>query len=619
MTKWKKSVSALLSAALLASLLGTVAAPAVLAADNSSVLDCTVALDTTVCSQVADGASTVTLAGAPVDTDSGTVGIQQPANGFKLVVTLDNNTFLSEVGGWILASDNKSATFAFDGTNNLSASDTLTIKAPSAAGTTTATAVLQSAPHPTTGIVTTTSFGNVGITWVASANLNVSEANSVVKIVGPGATCALSGSTFTETAVASAPASPTLTNVATLCVLVKTAAGTVVSSGSVSATISPVGLLGAGSQVASATISGTGVASIPILSSGVAGVASITISVTSNGVTTTFAPKTFTFTGSLAKFELTNVRYAFLRGAAIPANTVIAQIKATDAAGNELACNTAWVAKETGTALLGGALSVSASFDVDGDGTNDCTVIHAGGTPATAGSTTVVVQNAASGPTVVSNAVTFNVVTAPTTMTVTFDKSVVAPGGLAKALVTLKDSAGRPAADGISINAFANSGLVISSAGTNTATTKNGIATFTYIAPNTSGVATVTAFDTVNSLTASGSITVGAVATAGAASALGVTTTGPFSTTTKVQAVRRYVTFRFELGAAAAGKTVTILGATKSSSGVWSSFTTLTSRVANSSGTVYYYSRQNSATWKSFRATSSDTGVITPARQARWR
>ncbi len=618
MTHWKKAVSAITSAALLASLLGTVAAPAVLAAaDNSSVLDCSVALDTTACSQVADGASIVTLAGAAVDTDSGTVGIQPPANGYKLVVTLDNNTFSAASANWVLSSDKKSASFAFNGTNNTASTDTLTITAPSAAGTTTASASLQSPPSPTTGLVTTTSYGSLTVTWVASANLNVSEANSRVKIVGPAGTCAVASGEFTETAVASASATPTLTNVATLCVLVKTAAGTTVTSGSVSATISPVGLLGAGSQVASASINASGVASILIKSSGVAGSASIAISVTVNSVTTTFAAKTFTFTGSLAKFTLSNIKYAFAKGAPIAGGTAIALITPTDAAGNVLACDTGWVAKETGTALLA-ALTVANTHDIDADGVNDCTVDVAAVTPATAGSTTVIVQNAATGPTVVSNAVTFYVSTAPTTIAVTFDKSVVAPGGIAAVSVTLKDTAGRPAADGTAVTAFANAGNVIASNATAATTTKNGIAKYTFIAPNTTGVATVTAFQTDEGLVGSGSITVGAAIGAAASSALGVTTVGPFSTTTKVPAIGKYVTFKFELGAAAAGKTITILSATKSSSGVWSSFTTLTARVANSSGVVYYYSRQFSATWKSFRATSSDTGVITPARQARW-
>ena len=93
---------------------------------------------------------------------------------------------------------------------------------------------------------------------------------------------------------------------------------------------------------------------------------------------------------------------------------------------------------------------------------------------------------------------------------------------------------------------------------------------------------------------------IGGQPTAAAASRLGVTQTGAFSTSTKVAKVNKYVTFRFDFGVAAAGKTIQILGATKTGND-WSAFANVTSRVANASGVVYYYIRQGSATWKSYR------------------
>ena len=102
-----------------------------------------------------------------------------------------------------------------------------------------------------------------------------------------------------------------------------------------------------------------------------------------------------------------------------------------------------------------------------------------------------------------------------------------------------------------------------------------------------------------------------------AATRLGVTQVGAFTTSTKVQTVRKYVTYRFDFGVAAAGKTFEIWGATKTGND-WSAFTKVTARVANASGVVYYYIRQNSATWKSYRAFWSEAGRWTPARQARW-
>jgi hypothetical protein len=111
---------------------------------------------------------------------------------------------------------------------------------------------------------------------------------------------------------------------------------------------------------------------------------------------------------------------------------------------------------------------------------------------------------------------------------------------------------------------------------------------------------------------------IGAQPSAAVASRLGVTQTGAFTTSTKVAALNKYVTFRFDFGVAAAGKTVQILGATKTGND-WSPFANVTSRVANASGVVYYYIRQSAATWKSYRAYWAAAGIMTAGGQARWR
>jgi hypothetical protein len=110
---------------------------------------------------------------------------------------------------------------------------------------------------------------------------------------------------------------------------------------------------------------------------------------------------------------------------------------------------------------------------------------------------------------------------------------------------------------------------------------------------------------------------IGGQPAATAATRLGVTQTGAFTTSTKVTTVNKYVTYRFDFGVAAAGKLVQIQGATKTGND-WSAFTATTSRVANASGVVYYYTRSASAAWKSFRAWYSAGGITTPARQSRW-
>jgi hypothetical protein len=113
--------------------------------------------------------------------------------------------------------------------------------------------------------------------------------------------------------------------------------------------------------------------------------------------------------------------------------------------------------------------------------------------------------------------------------------------------------------------------------------------------------------------------TVGLPATISADSALGVTQTGPFSTTTKVQALGKYVTFRFQGGSAMAGQTVEVWGAVKNPDGSWGPFTLWTKRVANSSGTVFYYYRSSTAKWISVRVKLPTPATWSPARQARWR
>jgi hypothetical protein len=102
-----------------------------------------------------------------------------------------------------------------------------------------------------------------------------------------------------------------------------------------------------------------------------------------------------------------------------------------------------------------------------------------------------------------------------------------------------------------------------------------------------------------------------------AATRLGVTQVGAFTTSTKVQTVGKYVTYRLDFGIAAAGQAVQIWGATKTGND-WSGFSVITTRTANASGVVYYYIRQNAATWKSYRGKWVSANSFTPARQARW-
>jgi len=100
-----------------------------------------------------------------------------------------------------------------------------------------------------------------------------------------------------------------------------------------------------------------------------------------------------------------------------------------------------------------------------------------------------------------------------------------------------------------------------------------------------------------------------------AASAAGLTTSGPFSTATKIVKLHKYVSVEFSFGAANAGKTVIIEGAAKTN-GVWSAFSRLTLRIADSNGNVFWHYRSASVAWLS--AYGNLGGVHTNSVQARW-
>jgi hypothetical protein len=600
-----------LAGALAGSLLATLASPvfATSGPDQTAFLDCGVAADTTSCSQIADGISTVTLQG-----DNGanaTVGHGLVAPGDSLYIQLVGGGTIISVGGskFTLAGGAVSYTNTTNGNVQLSPSDTITIRGPSAPGTSTVNVYYITGANGTAALE-----GTLTITWTATSGLVVSEGNSTVAI-RPWNTNILTSCSGANT-ISSASASPAATDVAALCLTLKDANGTALPNGiSVAVTITPVGLVSAngttyGQTVSGATSGGTGTANFAIRSTGLSGVATISISVTQsiggNTVTTTFAPRTFTFTGPVSSITLTNVSYAIATG-----NTVsgAAKFVAKDAAGHQVPTSGSTVATSSGapfTAAIGSEATSSAAGTVD---------VSCGATPGT-GTLTVT-----------SGAVTSNAITivcsdsTPDSFTVAFDKTTVAPGGTATFTITVKDANGLPVPDGTSTTAVTNGGALVGgiiSGPSATSDTSNGVATYTLVAPNTTGVVTVTAV--VDSLaTQSASITVGAPVsvTATAGTALGVTTSGPFSTTTKVQALGKYVTWKFSFGAAGAGQTVEIWRAVKQADGTWSGFTLLTKRVANSNGDVFFYWRSSSATWISVRGKLGTT--YTPALQARWK
>ena len=110
---------------------------------------------------------------------------------------------------------------------------------------------------------------------------------------------------------------------------------------------------------------------------------------------------------------------------------------------------------------------------------------------------------------------------------------------------------------------------------------------------------------------------IGAAINGVAGSAKGITKAGPFTAATKVSPKGKYFTYRFNMGSAEAGKLIQIWSTTKTGAD-WAPWHVVTSRIANASGSVYYYVKSAAAAWKSFRAISADMSTTTSGHQVRW-
>ena len=107
-----------------------------------------------------------------------------------------------------------------------------------------------------------------------------------------------------------------------------------------------------------------------------------------------------------------------------------------------------------------------------------------------------------------------------------------------------------------------------------------------------------------------------------ALSALGVPPNqGPASTSTKVAAANKFITWRFAGGSALAGKTVRIYVATRNSAGGYGPFVNLTGRVADANGNAFF-SWRATKTWVSVRAYFAGDNTYaaswSPVTQGRW-
>lgn len=145
-------------------------------------------------------------------------------------------------------------------------------------------------------------------------------------------------------------------------------------------------------------------------------------------------------------------------------------------------------------------------------------------------------------------------------------------------------------------------------------------ASLTTIVPAGTGVVTVTVQNPdgySGGLAGAYTYTGAAGYTCVAGTAIGVASmNATYSVSTKVVKPNTYITYRFSCTSAAAGAHITILGAQKSSAGVWSAFAPFTSRIADASGNALFYIRTASPSWWSFRAQIGN--VYSNAVQSRW-
>lgn len=92
---------------------------------------------------------------------------------------------------------------------------------------------------------------------------------------------------------------------------------------------------------------------------------------------------------------------------------------------------------------------------------------------------------------------------------------------------------------------------------------------------------------------------------------------GTYGASTKTASLGGYVSWRGNLGLAAAGQSIGVYVATRNVDGTWSPFSRLTARKADASGAVTFNWRQTNPKWVSVRFIGA--GVTTTAGQARWR
>jgi hypothetical protein len=619
LTNWKKAISTLATAALLASLLGTALVGTASAAvgtwtgtGNTYLATC----NPTSCTQVADNNTQMQLF-APAGTTL--------KAGY---MTVTGASFASAAGKYVW---NSTAGTLSITAGTSAVTDWVSIK--SATAGTAVISIWDQADIFTPGVLT----GTVSVTFYAAGTSNISAANSFAKTVTytgvPAVDCATTGYVFSVGGVSTGD-SATGTPRAALCVFVgSTTAGTGVGGLSVSAAISPVGLLQGTAVGQSVTLTAAPVtATTPvgtyygyIWGSGVAGAATITLSTSSlAGGTVQLGTQTFTFTGGISKITAASRVGAVDKS--LTTATEAVSYKAFDAAGTRLTAGGPGDTTITAVASTGAPFSLGALTQTTPTASGRVPVTCRG----TEGSGTVTVKyTSTNGQTIItSEAITVYCSGTATTFTAAFNTPTIVPGGSAVLTATAKDAAGQPAA-GVNWNAFASAGNLFTNPEID-GDQGDGTWTWSYLAPFNSGVVTAAVIDLVSTVaggytnlgTKYASLTVGKpvlpAALGSTAATLGVTTSrGAWSTATQVTKVGEFITWRFAAGVANAGKTIGVFLQTKNSSGVWSDPVRFSARVADSQGNAYFSWKGTKAMWVSVRGGLDDARTSPPV-QARW-
>jgi hypothetical protein len=272
------------------------------------------------------------------------------------------------------------------------------------------------------------------------------------------------GAKTTDAAIAvPAAVSSTDTARAFIYVLLKNASS--VAAGESITVTTNIGNVGtAAARGKSVVLSSNGTTDISIYSDGTAGTATITVKSTS----VTFASKTVVF-------------YA-----AAPTSIVASALNTTPGVGTTPAA-LGVVAKDANGNIYGGSLYVSSSaLTVISDTATACTYNSTNSrhecslTGLVGGTAVITVRDAATAPTISSNAVSFTVsANAPASVKLSFDKATYAPGEKATLLISVLDSAGKSVAANTFANLFATGGIALSTAAGNGSETTTAISATT--------------------------------------------------------------------------------------------------------------------------------------------